>query len=189
VLSAVFRDKSQVGRHKEHLVLSLDSPRWNELHHAYGAAGDIPALLHKLKKLPEDDGESEPWFPLWSALAHQGDVFPASFAAVPHVIAALEKSPAKAHESYFHFPAWVEICRVKQSVAVPSELQKAYFSSLSKLPQLAATAVAKPTERGLLACTLAATAAAKGEHAIAEAILEMAEDGTAEEFLEWHCNQ
>jgi len=26
-------------------VIGLDDPRWRELTHAYGAAGDIPALL------------------------------------------------------------------------------------------------------------------------------------------------
>ena len=170
-------------------MLSLRSPRWQELQHAYGTAEDIPALLEQLDSLPKDEGESEPWFPLWSALAHQGDVYPASFAAVPHVIAALSKSPATVHESYFHFPAWVEICRVKQAIEVPSELQESYFNSLSKLPHLVSVAAAKAWDRGFLACALAAAAAAKGQHAVAEAILEMAEEGTAEEFLEWHYDQ
>jgi hypothetical protein len=170
-------------------VLSLHSPRWQELEHAYGTAADIPPLLEQLSSLPKDDGESEPWFAIWSALAHQGDVYSASFAAVPHVIAALSKSPATAHESYFHFPAWVEICRAKQAIEVPRELHEPYFSSLSRLPQLAAVAATKPWDRGFLACALAAAAAAKGQHAVAEAILEMAEEGTAEEFLEWHYEQ
>ena len=170
-------------------MLSLHSPLWQQLEHAYGTAGDIPALLEQLDSLPKDDGESEPWFPLWSALAHQGDVYSASFAAVPHVIAALSKSPETAHESYFQFPAWVEICRAKRSVEIPSELQESYFSSLSKLPHLVSIAATKAWDRGFLACALAAAAAAKGQHAVAEVILEMAEEGTAEEFLEWHYNQ
>jgi hypothetical protein len=29
-------------------MLSLDSPRWSELEHAYGAASDIPSLLRQL---------------------------------------------------------------------------------------------------------------------------------------------
>jgi hypothetical protein len=170
-------------------VLSLRSPLWQELEHAYGAAADIPGLLEQLESQPKDDGKSEPWFAIWSALAHQGDVYSATFAAVPHVIAALSKSPETAHETYFHFPAWVEICRAKQAIEVPLELHEPYFSSLSKLPQLAAAAAAKSWERGFLACALAATAAAKGHHSVAEAILEMAEEGTAEEFLEWHYEQ
>ena len=170
-------------------MLSLSSPRWQELEHAYGPAGDIPALLEQIAQFPEDKGDSGPWFQVWSALAHQGDVYSASFTAVPHVIAALAKAPTTSHESYFHFPAWVEICRAKQEVAIPADLQGAYLSSLEKLPQLAAMAATRVWSRGFLACSLSAVAAAKGQYSVAEAILEMAQEGTAEEFLEWHYNQ
>ena len=111
-------------------MLSLDSPRWSELEHAYGAASDIPALLRRLDTLPGADGEQEPWFSLWSALAHQEDVYSASFAAVPHVVKALAADPARADSAYFHFPAWVEICRCKNNVAVPEDLASAYFEAL-----------------------------------------------------------
>lgn len=170
-------------------MLNLDSPRWRQLEHAYGSAEDIPALLRQLASLPSDDGEASPWFQFWSALAHQGDVYPATFAAVPHVIAALASSPMTAHESYFQFPAWVEICRAKQGTQVPDDLSESYFNALGRLPALAAEASAKPWNLGFLACTLAATAAAKGQHAVAEALLEMAEEGTAEDFLEWRADQ
>jgi len=72
-------------------MLDLDDPRWSDLTHAYGKASDIPDLLRQLDKLPLATGDAEPWFSLWSALAHQGDVYPASFAAVPHVVAMLAK--------------------------------------------------------------------------------------------------
>jgi len=49
--------------------LSLDSPRWRELVHAYGSAADMPALLRRLDALPSADADAEPWFSLWSALA------------------------------------------------------------------------------------------------------------------------
>src|SRR5262245_50914440 len=107
-------------------MLDLDSDRWAELSHAYGDAADIPELLAQLKSLPKSDGESEPWFSLWSALAHQGDVYPASFAAVPHVIAALSTSPATAPPDFFHFPAWVEISRCQQDTKIPDDLSAAY---------------------------------------------------------------
>lgn len=53
-------------------LLPLDSPRWSELTHAYGSASDTPALLRQLASLPRADGDAEPWFSLWSSLAHQG---------------------------------------------------------------------------------------------------------------------
>ncbi len=88
-------------------MLSLESPRWSELQHAYGPASDIPALLAQLGMVPSSTDGSEPWFTLWSALAHEGDVYSASFAAVPHVVHALACAPDKADHGHFQFPAWV----------------------------------------------------------------------------------
>ena len=170
-------------------MLSLTSQRWSELEHAYGDAGDIPPLLEQLSTLPRSQGESEPWFTLWSALAHQGDVYPASFAAVPHVVAALASAPAEADESYFQFPAWVEVCREKQQVEVPADLRAAYFESLSRLPALVAQASSREWGPGFAACALSAVAAAKGQHALAEAILEMSSSEVAQEFLQWYFDQ
>jgi len=170
-------------------VLSLQSNQWSQLEHAYGSAADIPELLARLRELPKSDGEAEPWFTLWSALAHQGDVFSASFAAVPYVIAALATAPSEADESFFQFPAWVEICRAKNQVEIPDDLKAAYFEALARLPSLVAQASTRPWEAGFLACALSAIAAAKGQHEIAEAVLEMSSPKIAGEFLEWHFDQ
>jgi hypothetical protein len=135
--------------------------------------------------LPRSEGQTEPWFTLWSALAHQGDVFAASFAAVPHVVAALATAPATADSAYFQFPAWVEVCRVKNQVEIPADLREAYFDALARLPALVAAASSRPWEPGFLACALAAIAAAKGQPVVAEAVLEMSSPEVAREFMEW----
>src|SRR5437016_5183146 len=106
-------------------MLSLDSPRWRELRHAYGPAVDTPALLAELRAYPRCEGEKEPWWSIWSSLAHQGDVYSASFAAVPHVVAALATNPLRCDSSYIHLPAWVEICRVKNNTLIPAEIGRA----------------------------------------------------------------
>jgi len=165
-------------------VLSLNSPRWNDLHHAYGVASDTPGLLARLGTLPQSQGEAEPWFTLWSSLAHQGDVFSASFAAVPHVIEALSRDPLKADSAYFQFPAWVEVCRKRQMVQVPDDLEASYFASLSRLPGLIAAASAREWDSDFLQCAMAALAAAKGNEFLAEASLELSPD-VAGEFLKW----
>lgn len=165
-------------------MIPLDSTRWAELRHAYGAASDTPALLRQLSSLPASGGESEPWFSLWSSLAHQGDVYSASFAAVPYVVSALAEAPGKADPSYFQFPAWVEVCRRKKNVPVPQDLEWAYRSALAKLPKLVAEAANEAWSPELLACALAAIAAAKGYPSIAEAALELNTE-VANEFLEW----
>ena len=165
-------------------MLSLESQRWAELKHAYGPAGDMPALLRQLEQMPSSGNDAEPWFTLWSALAHQGDVYPASFAAVPHVVKALKSAPLKADHSYFQFPAWVEICRAKNQVEIPEDLRTPYFEALAQLPGLVAAASNRPWEPNLLSCALAAVAAAKGQPTMAEAALELT-PGVAQEFLEW----
>jgi hypothetical protein len=169
-------------------VLSLDSHRWVELKHAYGAAANIPALLRQLDELPSSENDAEPWFTLWSALAHQGDVYSASFAAVPHVVKALASAPSKADHSYFQFPAWVEICRAKNDVEVPEDLRSSYFEALAQLPSLVAAASSRPWEPSLLVCALAAIAAAKGQAVVAEAVLELTPE-VAQEFLDWYLDR
>jgi hypothetical protein len=165
-------------------MLSLEDQRWSELRHAYGTAGDVPALLRQLESMPSSGGNAEPWFTLWSSLAHQDDVYPASFAAVPHIIRVLASAPTRADHSYFQFPAWVEICRVRNNVDIPEELRSSYFESLAQLPSLVAEASTRPWDSGFLRCTLAALAAAKGHPLIAKAALELTPE-VAEEFLDW----
>jgi hypothetical protein len=169
-------------------MLSLDSPDWSKLRHAYGAASDIPNLLRQLETLPSSEGDREPWFSIWSSLAHQGDVYSASFAAVPHVIACLARQPTKADFSFFHFPAWVEICRRKNGEPIPQDLAPAYFGALRRLPSLVAAAAEREWDEPLLSCALAAIAAAKGFGAVAEAVLEMNAE-VADDFLKWHLDR
>jgi hypothetical protein len=164
--------------------LPLDSPRWHELEHAYGKATDIPALLRQLASLPPTGPDDEPWFSLWSALAHQGDVYPASFAAVPHVVRALSLAPDRAGAGYLQFPAWIEICRKRQGVAVPADLHDAYFAALAALPRLIAAAAVRQWDDEFLACALAALAAVKGSGDVAEAALELTPE-VAGDVLAW----
>jgi hypothetical protein len=139
-------------------VLRLEDSRWGELRHAYGTAENIPQLLSQLSALPSDEADAEPWFTLWSALAHQSDVYPASYAAVPHVVSALASAPSEAPVAFFHFPAWVEVCRHRARSEVPPFLAKPYFASLKQLPSLvAAAAQAGSWSHEHAQCTLACT--------------------------------
>ncbi|MBE7432425.1 MAG: hypothetical protein HS100_00775 [Anaerolineales bacterium] len=165
-------------------MINLDSSKWSELSHAYGNASDIPNLLRQLEEMPSSAGNDEPWFSIWSSLAHQGDVYSASFAAVPHVIRILSQDPLKADFSFFQFPAWVEICRQKKAVEIPMELEEDYYLALRQLPLLVASASEKEWDENFLACALSAIAAAKGFGAIADTVLELNNE-TASEFIKW----
>jgi hypothetical protein len=165
-------------------MLSLDSPRWATLQHAYGDASDIPELLRQLPDFPPSDGNKEPWFTIWSSLAHQGDVYSATFAAVPHVVAALATDPVRASGAYFQFPAWVEICRHRKGVEIPNDLAFAYRLALKQLPALVTAAASREWDGDFLTCALSAIAASKGFPTVAEAALELSPD-IATQFIDW----
>lgn len=168
----------------ENMLLSLESNRWSELEHAYGNASDIPKLLKQLAEVPDSSGNKEPWFTLWSSLAHQGNVYTASFAAVPHIIYVIAVSPLKVDYNYFQFPAWVELCRIKNNVSIPKDIAPAYFEALSQLPALVSAVSTREWDDIFLSCILSALAASKGQVRIAEAALELSAD-VAAEFMEW----
>jgi hypothetical protein len=147
-----------------------------------GPADDIPGLLRQLEQLPSSV-EEDPWFSLWSALAHQGDVYSASFAAVRHVVHTLAGAPFRAGAVHFKFPAWIEICRRKSDVEIPSDLAAPYFEALEQLPLLAAAA-SRDWDSEFLVSALSAVAAAKGEPSVTEAVLELTPE-VAHEFTDW----
>jgi hypothetical protein len=167
-------------------MLSLDDKRWSSLKHAYGEASNIPALLRQLKEFPPyKDYESEPYFSLWSALCHQGDVYTASYAAVPHLVAMLREAPSRAHWSAVLLVCAIEIARANNSgPKIGKEFEPDYLNALAALPQaIAAMSVQRWDEPGTRACA-AALAAAKGHPALAEAILELEPD-RLESFKNW----
>ncbi len=80
-------------------MLSLDDSRWQNLRQAYGSAGNIPALLRELHSAP-----TEPvWGELWSCLCHQQTVYTATFAAFPHILAAVRAQPVSSREEHLCF--------------------------------------------------------------------------------------
>lgn len=159
---------------------------WKNLKHAYGSAENIPTLLSQLSSFPDESSyEQEPWFSLWSSLYHQGDIYPASFAAVPELVKYLESAPHKATFSFFALPASIEIARVKGNLAIPGELSSAYFESIRALAPLAAKLAS--TESNPLVCraATAAFAVAVGQHSYAELVLEIPSEELPEVF-EWY---
>lgn len=64
-------------------MIGLDSPIWNDLEDAYGSAEGVPGLLKRLYANPHDRAA---WNDAWSRLCHQGTIYSASIAAVPHLV-------------------------------------------------------------------------------------------------------
>ena len=145
-------------------------------------------MLKALTPRSSSDGQTEPWFSIWSALAHQGDVFSGSYAALPHIVEILASDPVNADSSFFQFPAWVEICRCKANEDVQEDLKAPYFEALARLPALVAAAAKANWNPDYLACCMAAIAVAKGQPIMAEAALELTPD-VAKSFVAWFHEQ
>ncbi len=159
-------------------ILSLDDPRWSELKHAYGTAGDIPALLEQLKSTPPQKGyDSEPWFSLWSALCHQYDVYPASYAAVPHIIAAAaERIPQERLDHLLLSGSIEAFSHLDDAPPIPDELKEAYVSALNQAKALTLDCLRLEWDETGLRTLLGAATAFSGKPQLGCAIFELEQE-------------
>lgn len=118
---------------------------WSALRHAYGNADDIPALLEAARQAPAPtDGKEQPWFALWSALCHQGDVYSASYAAVPVLvdIAAERATDHRVVGECLLLAGCIELDRAvpegRGAPSMPPQLAAAYHASLQRGNEVAA---------------------------------------------------
>ena len=171
-------------------MLSLDAPRWSELRTAYGDASTIPSLLRDLAAMPPyTDHSAEPYFSLWSALCHQCDVYTASYAAVPHVVAAMRTHPGGFHAALLQLVTCIEIARARgRGPAVPADLEAAYQSALRELVDLSHDVTRRPCDEGTFRAATAALAVAHGHVDIADALIEMEPD-VLHDFTRWRSEQ
>jgi hypothetical protein len=145
----------------------MQNPDWSTLRHAYGFASDIPARLeHARQAGPPRDYRDEPWFSLWSALCHQGDVYTASYAAVPELIAiaAQRRSEARVSIECLYMAAIIELERAAPAgLTTPPEISPAsvasYETAIGRGAELAADLLAlteEPEAREMLNICVAA---------------------------------
>ena len=156
----------------------LDVETWNGLVHAYGVAGDIPPMLEALTAHPEDGPQLEPWYGLWSALCHQGDVFSASFAATPWIVDILAADPGQASDSFFHLPLAIELARFEKGLQVPVALHGAFFLAIRKLAEVAAVAALASNSAAELHVILGAIALGRGDYALSNLLIELNRSNT-----------
>jgi hypothetical protein len=116
-------------------MIDLDSPKWAEIPDAYNHGEKIPALLRQLRDDPRPKSSNdEPWFSLWSSLYHQGTIYPASFAAVPHVIQIGHNAEGPIDKGFFILPKEIFVTQMKgKGVEVPQDLWAPFMLSLHHL--------------------------------------------------------
>jgi hypothetical protein len=168
-------------------MIPLTSARWSELCHAYAEdASDIPRLLAELEALPPEEGPGAALYSaLWGALCHQGDIYSATDAAFPHLVAAISRAPERAPGTLFLLVACIEIARARgkrRGPEPPHDLQADYAAALARVPELVGRAGRCVWDDLLCRAALATLAAAKGCHRLAEAVLEL-EPATVKELL------
>lgn len=166
-------------------MLPLDDARWSALSDAYGASSGIPILLAQAEKLPEGTGGNvEPYFSLWSALCHQGDVYSASYAAFPHLVRIVEENTDKFRWTLLLLVHAIEVARSKgRGPPVPDDLIDPYQKALARIPAIASGLLMGDLTELELRVILAACASAKGFPSIGEAITELTPE-IAMRFLE-----
>ena len=69
-------------------------------------------------------------------------------------------------------------------MAIPANLEPAYLGALYQLPALASAGLAVDRDEAYIRCALCAVAAAKAQHDLAEAVLELSPD-VVDDFWEW----
>ena len=159
-------------------MLSLDDPRWSQLTHAYGTAEDVPELLRTLTSStgPKTGYESEPWYSLWSSLCHQGDVYTASYAAVPHIVRIASETKTPVDFAFFQLPAAVEVARkTGHGPEIGDEYAADYHRAIAGLADSVGVHRNEPWDQSMLLSAAAAQAIAKGHIAVAEALLNLDE--------------
>lgn len=155
-------------------MLSLSDPKWSELRHAYGAAGDVPALLSRAATdtRPGHHREST-WFALWSALCHQGDAYSASLAAVPHLIALAREALRRHSYEPLLLAASIERARLEgrapELFPVPAD---EYTEAIAQGMELAAAALPGAWNGDAEKALAGSLAVFRGDLAAAQAIFE-----------------
>ncbi|MDB5265360.1 MAG: hypothetical protein JWM39_73 [Parcubacteria group bacterium] len=121
-------------------MIELGSPEWAKLPDAYNNGENISSLLKQLEADPgaSSENNAEPWASLWSGLCHQGDVYPASFAAVPHLAEIAARTSQQFARDMFVLPAFIEMERARKNIEVPEELATPYHTAIKELARLAA---------------------------------------------------
>jgi hypothetical protein len=159
-------------------MLELNDSHWDVLKDAHGAAVKIPALIQQLydDSSPKNSYKEEPWFTLWSSLCHQGTIYTASYATVPHLIEIALQKEKNIDFNFFLLPVSIEIARrTHNGPDLPEELKDDYLRAIQKLPQCVKNQINNEWDEPTTKAVIAALALAKGGSKLAEKILEETE--------------
>lgn len=117
---------------------------WRALTHAYGPADDVPGLLATAAAAGPDDDHA--WDDLWSRLCHQSSVYPASYAALPHLAAAAAADTPRRYLQPLQLAAAI-IASTDTGGADVHHVKAQHGEAMAQLEQLAIASLARPEVR------------------------------------------
>ena len=104
-------------------------------------------------------------------------MYPASYAAVPHIVRIARDAPGPVDFSFFQLPAAIGVARrAGRGPEVPALLADAYRLAIVQLAENVSIHRHRAWDRAMLLSAAAALAVAKGHADIAEALLNLDPD-------------
>lgn len=129
---------------------------------AYGPVVDVRSWF----AVPEQTCEPPEWSKMFDALCHQGDIYTASYAAVPHILEYIAKSGSD-WQPYALIASIEEARLLGKAPAIPAELEGNYHDAITTAVSLALQAFPHASEPLLSRSIIALLSLAKGQISIA----------------------
>jgi len=164
--------------------LELDDPRWLELEGGYRTVlYDASKALKRLEEVNNAHENQKIYQELWDELHHQGDVGLASYYAVPHMV-RIAKEKGIIDWNVLGLVSLIEIQRHKTNPPIPKVLYPAYQKALIELSGLVTNILSEDWDLNTASAALTAIAISKGQIKLGDAIQNLDNEDTIDEFLE-----
>ena len=162
-------------------MLPLDDARWQSYLGGYRVPFDASPAL---RRLLADDPDEPLWDELSTELHHQGDVYQASYAAVPWLVEFVRRSP-RIDSNALVLIATIELERGQHgNPKVAKELAGDYFAAIKSLPGVLGSHPDEQWSELVVQPAVACIALARGQRWFARAYLELDRDTARRWFSE-----
>jgi hypothetical protein len=166
-------------------MVSLDDPKWKQMHGGYRAPYDpTPGL----KRLEAGQDQAAVWEEFWNELHHQGDVGEASYAVVPQLL-RIAKARQDLDWNFYALVSTIEIERGKKgNPPLPDWLKESYERAWADLLDVGIRDLKRSDDPISTRCILGALAISRGDRrlgAILSCLDESEYDELLDKYLAW----
>lgn len=152
-------------------MLGLDNPRWNELDNGYDTFYSTQDFLRRLWAESPNMSPGE-WANFLGSLCGAEQVFPASFAAIPHVIEVAKLRKPQERPLFMLAVCLVEGNRLRNKTPIPQDLEEAYRQAIEATLPLLLECLALDWESENLRILMATLAAIRGKLKIVAVLVD-----------------